>query len=140
MVFWDFDSYYFNDYKQEAGDAFRDFSNDKILNSTFPKIIPDNFKSEILPTLNRRIIFPLFIPVIALIASLLITINKRSIFNHKISIFGYSFLVLLYAELTIRYTGLYKFFANIFILSPFILLILVYSFYIFKLKLFQKHI
>jgi hypothetical protein len=48
--------------------------------------------------------------------------------------------VLLYAELTIRYTGLYKLFANIFILSPFILLILVYSFYIFKLKLFQKHI
>ena len=41
MVFWDFDSYYFNDQKQEAGDAFRDFSNDKILNSTFPKIIPD---------------------------------------------------------------------------------------------------
>ena len=43
MAFWDFDSYYFNDYKQEAGDAFRDFSNDKILNSTFPKVIPKNF-------------------------------------------------------------------------------------------------
>ena len=50
MVFWDFDSYYFNDYKQEAGDAFRVFSNDKILNSTFPKIIPDNFK-----TVNKKI-------------------------------------------------------------------------------------
>lgn len=43
MAFWDFDSYYFNDYKQEAGDAFRDFSDDKILNSTFPKVIPNNF-------------------------------------------------------------------------------------------------
>ncbi len=98
-----------------------------------------NFKSEILPTLNRRIIFPLFIPVVALICSLLITIKKKSIFNHKISIFGYSFLVLLYAELTIRYTGLYELFAKIFVLSPFILLFAIYSFYIIKLRLFQKY-
>jgi len=45
MAFWDFDKYYYNDYKQEAGDAFREFSGDKILNSTFPKHIPDNFNS-----------------------------------------------------------------------------------------------
>ena len=45
MAFWDFDKYYYNDYKQEAGDAFRKFSDDKILNSTFPKHIPDNFNS-----------------------------------------------------------------------------------------------
>ena len=45
MAFWDFDKYYYNDYKQEAGDAFREFSDDKILNSTFPKHIPDNFNS-----------------------------------------------------------------------------------------------
>ena len=45
MAFWDFDKYYYNDYKQEAGDAFREFSDDKILNSTFPKYVPDNFNS-----------------------------------------------------------------------------------------------
>ena len=36
MAFWDFDKYYFEDYNQEAGESFREFSNDKILKSTFP--------------------------------------------------------------------------------------------------------
>jgi len=43
MAFWDFDRYYFNDYKQEAGESFREFKEDKILHSTFPKFIPNNF-------------------------------------------------------------------------------------------------
>ena len=38
MAFWDFDKYYFNDFKQEAGDSFRDYREDKILASTFPDI------------------------------------------------------------------------------------------------------
>ena len=46
MAFWDYDKYYFNDFKQEAGDSFRDFSKDKILASTFPDIVPNNFISS----------------------------------------------------------------------------------------------
>ena len=46
MAFWDFDRYYFNDYKQEAGESFREFKEDKILHSTFPKFIPNNFSRE----------------------------------------------------------------------------------------------
>tara|TARA_X000001036_G_scaffold59812_1_gene49707 strand:- start:949 stop:2076 length:1128 start_codon:yes stop_codon:yes gene_type:complete len=95
-----------------------------------------NFKKEILPTLNRRIMFPLFIPAIALISSLLLIKNKKSFFFNKISIFGYSFIVLLYTELTIRYTGIFKLFASIFILSPFVIAILAYLF--LKLKLSQE--
>ena len=38
------DSYYFNDIDQEAGDSFREFSDDNILNSTFPTSIPNNFE------------------------------------------------------------------------------------------------
>ena len=45
MAFWDFDKYYFNDFKQEAGDSFRDYREDKILASTFPDITPNNFNS-----------------------------------------------------------------------------------------------
>ena len=40
MAFWDFDKYYYNDIDQEAGDSFREFSEDNILNSTFPDSIP----------------------------------------------------------------------------------------------------
>ena len=45
MAFWDYDKYYFNDFKQEAGDSFRDYREDKILASTFPDVAPSNFNS-----------------------------------------------------------------------------------------------
>ena len=35
MAFWDFDKYYYNDIDQEAGDSFREFSEDNILNSNW---------------------------------------------------------------------------------------------------------
>ena len=80
-----------------------------------------NFKQEIYPTLNRRIILPLFIPLIALISSLLLIKTKNKFFFNKISIFSYSFIVLLYAELIIRFTGKNFLVTNIFISSPLIL-------------------
>ena len=46
-----------------------------------------NFKQEIYPTLNRRIILPLFIPLITLISSLLLIKTKNKFFFNKISIF-----------------------------------------------------
>ena len=69
-------------------------------------ICKGGFNEEILPTLNRRMVLPLFIPVIALISSLLFIKTSGRIYYSKVSIFAYSFLVLLYAELTIRYTGI----------------------------------
>ena len=45
MAFWDYDKYYFSDFKQEAGDSFRDYRDDKILASTFPDVTPNNFNS-----------------------------------------------------------------------------------------------
>ena len=88
----------------------------------------EDIKKDILPLLNRRIVFPLFIPVVALIASLLLLkVKKRKSFN-KIGIFTLCFLVLLYAELIIRYTGLYQIINYIFLLSPFLLSLLTYIF------------
>ena len=88
----------------------------------------EDIKKDILPLLNRRIVFPLFIPVVALIASLLLLkVKKRKSFN-KIGIFTLCFLVLLYAELIIRYTGLNQIINYIFLLSPFLLSFLAYIF------------
>ena len=88
----------------------------------------EDIKKDIVPLLNRRIVFPLFIPVVALIASLLLLkVKKRKSFN-KIGIFTLCFLVLLYAELIIRYTGLNQIINYIFLLSPFLLSILTYIF------------
>ena len=91
-----------------------------------------NFKTEILPILNRRITFPLYFPIIALFASFLLIKSKKKIFFSKVSVFLYCFLVLLYAELIIRYTGISNLISKLFILSPVILSILVYIFLKFK--------
>ena len=92
----------------------------------------EDFKREVLPVLNRRIVMPFFIPVIALISSLLLIKNKKNIFFHKISIFFYCFMVLLYAELIVRYSGMSELARCIFIISPIILSIITYIF--LKLK------
>ena len=91
---------------------------------------PENWVEETIPVLNRRVILPFFIPVTALIACFLFFKKKNIIFN-KVSIFLYSFFILLYAETIIRYTGLNNLILNIFVLSPFCLILTIYLFLIY---------
>ena len=88
-------------------------------------------KKEILPTLNRRIIIPFYIPVLSLICSLLLIKSKKIYFN-KFLIFSYSFLLLIFTELAVRYTGLNKHTLLAFLILPFSLLILFYIFLKYK--------
>ena len=91
----------------------------------------DDFKKEILSTLNRRIIIPFYIPVLSLICSFLLIKSRRNFFNNS-SIFLYSFLILLFTELAVRYTGLNNLVLYTFILLPFSLLFILYSYLIYK--------
>ena len=91
----------------------------------------DDFKKEILSTLNRRIIIPFYIPVLSLICSLLLIKSKKNFFQN-LSIFSGSFFVLLFTELAVRYTGLNSIILYTFIIMPFSLLILLYIFLIYK--------
>ena len=97
-----------------------------------------SFKYEILPTLNRRIVFPLFFPTLALVSSFLLIRSKNKFYLNKFSIFGYCFLILLFAELTIRYSGLSKIINNLFFLLPIILSFITYLF--LKLKFSKESI
>ncbi|MDC0619358.1 LptF/LptG family permease, partial [Pelagibacteraceae bacterium] len=90
-----------------------------------------NFKKEILTTLNRRIIIPFYIPVLSLICSLLLIKSKRFYFN-RISVFLYSFTLLLFTELGVRYTGINNFMLIIFMVMPIIFLVFFYTFLLFK--------
>ena len=92
---------------------------------------------EIITVLNRRIVLPTYIPLIALLCSFLLIKKhnkKRNFLLNKYSIFIFSFLILLYAELIIRYTGISKTVGILFIISPLILIPIIYSFIIFKLS------
>ena len=107
------------------------------LKNTFNnKICEDSLKKEIIPILNRRLVLPLYIPVLALISSLMLIRSKRGFYN-KYSIFLFNFLILLFTELVVRYTGINYFAKIIFIILP---LILIFIFYFYLLIKFSKKI
>ncbi len=93
-------------------------------------------KKEIITVLNRRIILPFYIPIISLVCSFLLikAKTKKNYFLNKYFIFFVSFTILLYAELIIRYTGISKVISTLFIISPGILMPIIYFFLIYNLK------
>jgi lipopolysaccharide export LptBFGC system permease protein LptF len=91
-------------------------------------------KNEVISSLNRRIILPLYIPIIALICSMLMTTSKKKYFDKNV-IFFYSFILLVFTELTVRYTGINNFLLYTFIISP---LIMAVTLYIFLILIFSK--
>ena len=95
-----------------------------------------NAKKEIMTVLNRRILLPLYIPIIALLCSFLLikTQKQKNFFLNKYSIFILSFLILLYAELIIKYTGISKIISILFTVSPVVLIPIIYTSLIFKLS------
>ena len=99
------------------------------MKNTVTKIL----KKEILSNLNRRFVIPFYIPVIALMCSMLL-IKSNRVFLNKFCVFTYSFIILIFTELTVRYTGinnvaLYTFvIASIFIIF-YLLFDLIFKFY-----------
>ena len=91
-------------------------------------------EKEIKTVLNRRFVLPFYIPIISLLCSFLIirVEEKKSYFLNKYSIFSLSFLVLLYAELIVRFTGISQIINILFIISPLILVPTIYLFLIYK--------
>ena len=96
----------------------------------------EKLKKEITTVLNRRVFLPFYIPIIALLCSFLLikSKTKKNYFLNKYTIFLLCFLILLYAELIIRYTGISKIVSLLFILSPLILIPIIYLTLIFKLS------
>ena len=91
------------------------------------RICNEDFKKEILPTLNRRLIIPFYIPILSLICSLLLLKSKQNNFS-KINIFLYSFFLLIFTELAVRYTGINNYIMIAFLAIPIILSIVIYLF------------
>ena len=110
------------------------FENDR--NSNFCN---KDFKKEILPVLNRRMIMPFYIPVISLICALLLIKSNKFYFN-RISIFIYSFSLLLFTELAIRYTGINLVMLSFYLILPFIFFIFLYFLLIFNFSKENKNL
>ena len=93
---------------------------------------------EIIPSLNRRIILPTYIPIISLMCSLLLINTKRKKFKN-LSIYSMNFVLILFTELALRYTGLNKIIFAFYVGLPFILIIFFYFYLIYKFSVeFKK--
>ena len=94
----------------------------------------ENTKTEIKTIVNRRFVLPFYILIIPLICSfLLLRINKKKkILLNKYSIFAMCFFTLLYAEIIIRYTGISKIISILFLMTPTIIIPIIYFLLIFN--------
>ena len=104
----------------------------KLISCFFKKInnifyCNEDFKKEIIATLNRRILIPIYIPVLALVCSIIL-LKSSKIYLSKISVYCYSFFLLLFTELGVRYTGISSIVLYSFIFLPIILFIYLYFF------------
>ena len=120
----------------------------KLMNFDFLEI-SENFTVEncreeninnIIKELYKRIIIPLYIPVLILISLLLIMKSKENTnyTKYRISIFLIGFIAIVISEMTIRFINV-DIFKNIkFFIIPIILIIGLYSLYLFKFKNFSK--
>ena len=99
-------------------------------------ICKESSKKEIVTMLNRRLVLPFYIPIISLLCSFLLIQNKKRSKNfiNQYSVFTLSFLVLLYAELLIRYTGISKILSLIFMITPLFLIAAIYLILMVKLS------
>jgi len=96
-------------------------------------------KNEVMATLNRRIVFPFYIPVVSLICGLLLISQRNKLLN-RYFVFFYSFALLVSIELVVRYTGLNDYLRILFVVTPFFLLFILYIFLIFNFSKETKKI
>ena len=73
----------------------------------------------------------MYIPVISLICSMLLIRNEKKYFK-KFSIYSIAFTLILFTEITIKYTGISNFLLFFFIIFPFFLFVFFYIFLILK--------
>ena len=86
-------------------------------------------KKIVIETLSRRIGMPLYIPLISVIASFLLFQKKERKYNFlkKYIIFFIAFIILVAAEILLRFTGFSLTNFMLYFFSPLVLLVILYS-------------
>ena len=101
--------------------------------SNIHKLCNDNTMKEIVPALIRRLVLPAYIPILVLLTSILL-FNSKKYYSNTFSIFLYNFLVLIFAELVLKYTGYNFSMRLIYFILPLALFIFIYPILIFRLS------
>ena len=88
----------------------------------------DNLNSEVIVTIARRVGMPFYIPLVSLICSFLLISTREKKYRSlkKYIYFAVCFLILVMAEILVRYSGLSKINTIFYFLFPFILMPITY--------------
>ena len=92
----------------------------------------DNLISEIF----KRLIIPLYLPSLMLVALLLIIHSKEKInySKHRLKIFLIGLIVIIFSELTLRFVNNSLNTNLIIILFPILLILILYNYFLFKFR------
>jgi len=98
-------------------------------------------KGEVIETLSRRAGMPLYIPLISVIVSFLLIYKKEKKYNYlkKYIIFIFAFIILLFAEMLLRFTGFSLINSTLYFLTPVVLFVVLY-FLLIKNMISEKKI
>jgi lipopolysaccharide export system permease protein len=91
-------------------------------------------KNEATQTLSRRLGTPLYIPLISIITSFLLIYKKEKTYNFlkKYILFFLSFIILIFAEIVLKYTGMSSTLATSYFIVPIITSLLLYIYLLRK--------
>ncbi len=105
----------------------------------FVKNCPRNNIAIVIETFSRRVLMPLYIPLVAILISfmLIYTKNKKTKIINRYIFFVLSFILLVLSELLVRYSGISKFGFYTYLSTPFLLLPILY---LILIKKFQKEL
>ena len=105
-------------------------------NNQLVKNCPKKNISVVIETLSRRLIMPVYIPVVSLLLSFLLVYKKNKKMNllSRYIFFVFSFILLVFAELLVRYSGLSNFNFFTYLMTPLIVSPLLFFILLKKYK------
>jgi lipopolysaccharide export system permease protein len=111
----------------------------KDINKKFQNCSFQNNKKDVTETLLRRVVAPFYVPLMSVIASFMLIYKKENKYNYlkKYIVFSSAFIILIIAEILLKYSGFSALNSFSYFLAPIILFIILYSILI-KNILFEK--
>jgi lipopolysaccharide export system permease protein len=94
---------------------------------------------EVTEAILRRIGMPLYIPLITIMVSFLLVRRKEKKYNYikKYIVFSFAFVVLVFAEIFLKYTGVSLINVYLYLLTP-LVLFLIFYFLLAKNSIYEK--
>ncbi len=106
------------------------------ISEAYVKNCPKNNIAIVIETFSRRVLMPMYIPLVSILISfmLIYTKNKKNKIINRYLFFLISFILLVLSELLVRYSGISKIGFYTYLITPFVLMPILYFILINKFR------